>query len=52
LDRMLDLFKKSATKPKNRIRTKPPRKTNENRLKIKRKISQKKVLRKSPGLDD
>ena len=52
LTRMLDLFKKSATKPKNRIRTRPPMKTNQNRLKIKRKISQKKVLRKSPGLDD
>ena len=52
LDRMLKLFKRASTKPEKRIRTNTPKKTNENRLKIKKRLSQKKFLRKSPSLDD
>ena len=52
LNRMLNLFEIASTKPEKRIRTKPPKKTNENRLKMKKRLSQKKSLRKSPSLDD
>ena len=52
LNRMVQLFKQSAQKPKKRKKTRPPKRVNENRLLNKKKQSQKKQLRKSPGPND
>ena len=52
LNRMVQLFKQSAQKPIQRKKTRPPKRVNENRLLNKKKQSQKKQLRKSPGPDD
>ena len=52
LNRMVQLFKQSAQKPKKRKKTRPPKRVKENRLLNKKKQSQKKQLRKSPGPDD
>ena len=52
LNRMVQLFKQSAQKPKKRKKTRPSKRVNENRLLNKKKQSKKKQLRKSPGPDD
>ena len=52
LKRMVYLFKQSAQKPIQRKKTQAPKRVNENRLLNKKKQSQKKQLRKSPGLND
>ena len=52
LNRMIYLFKQSAQKPIQRKKTQAPKRVNENRLLNKKKQSQKKQLRKSPGLND
>ena len=52
LNRMVYLFKQSAQKPIQRKKTQTPKRVNENRLLNKKKQSQKKQLRKSPGLND
>ena len=52
LNRMVQLFKQSAQKPIQRKKTRTPKRVNENRLLNKKKQSQKKQLRKSPGPDD
>ena len=51
IERLKIIFKKSSRKIKKRRKTSPPLKSNENRLKNKKKLSQKKNLRKSPGID-
>ena len=52
LNRMVYLFKQSAQKPIQRKKNRPPKRVNETRLLNKKKQSQKKQLRKSPGPDD
>tara|TARA_B100000029_G_scaffold144282_3_gene139485 strand:+ start:85 stop:504 length:420 start_codon:yes stop_codon:yes gene_type:complete len=52
LNRLIELFKKSAVKPKHRKKTKPPRRAKESRLLQKKRQSEKKNLRKPPKLDD
>ena len=49
LIRMVQLFQQSAQKPIQRKKTRPPKRVNETRLLNKKKQSQKKQLRKSPG---
>ena len=51
IERLKIIFKKSSRKLKKRRKTSPPLQSNENRLKNKKKLSQKKNLRKSPGID-
>ena len=51
IERLKIIFKKSSRKIKKRRKTSPPLKSNENRLKNKKKLSQKKNLRKSPSID-
>ena len=51
IERLKIIFKKSSRKLKKRRKTSPPLQSNENRLKNKKKLSQKKSLRKSPGID-
>ena len=51
IERLRIIFKKSSRKLKKRKKTSPSLQSNENRLKNKKKISQKKSLRKSPGID-
>ncbi len=52
LGRLIALFNKSGVKPKPRIKTKPPKRSKEDRLFNKRKKSEKKKMRKQPNLDD
>lgn len=52
LKRLIELFKKSAIKPKKRKKTKPPPRAKESRLSNKKKQSVKKNLRKPPKLDE
>ena len=51
IERLKIIFKKSSRKLKKRRKTFPSIQSNENRLKNKKKLSQKKNLRKSPGID-
>ena len=51
VERLKRIFKKSSRKLKKRRKTSPSIKSVEKRLKNKKKISQKKSLRKSPGID-
>ena len=51
IERLKIIFKKSSRKLKKRKKTSPSLRSNENRLKSKKKLSQKKSLRKSPGID-
>mgnify|MGYP001369470019 FL=1 len=51
IERLRLIFKKSSRKLKKRKKTSPPLRSNENRLKSKKKLSQKKSLRKSPSID-
>ncbi|MBI87267.1 MAG: class I peptide chain release factor [Candidatus Marinimicrobia bacterium] len=50
LRRMIDLFKKSVMLKKKRIRTRPPLIAKKERMNMKIKRSQKKILRKNPDL--
>ena len=51
IERLRIIFKKSSRKLKKRKKTSPSLRSNENRLKSKKKLSQKKSLRKSPSID-
>ena len=51
IERLKIIFKKSSRKLKKRRKTSPSPQSNENRLKNKKKLSQKKSLRKSPDID-
>ncbi|RPH04062.1 MAG: aminoacyl-tRNA hydrolase [bacterium TMED46] len=51
VERLRIIFKKSSRKLKKRKKTSPSLQSNENRLKSKKKLSQKKSLRKSPSID-
>jgi len=51
IERLKRIFKKSSRKLKKRRKTSPSPQSIEKRLKSKKKISQKKNLRKSPGID-
>ena len=51
IERLKIIFKKSSRKVKKRKKTSPPLQSIEKRLKNKKKLSQKKSLRKSPGID-
>ena len=51
IERLKIIFKKSSIKLKKRRKTSPSLQSNEKRLKYKKKLSQKKSLRKSPGID-
>ena len=51
IERLKLIFKKSSRKLKKRRKTSPSLKSVEKRLKNKKKLSQKKSLRKSPGID-
>ena len=51
IKRLKLIFKKSSRKLKKRRKTSPSPQSNENRLKNKKKLSQKKSLRKSPDID-
>jgi ribosome-associated protein len=52
LDKLTDLVRQAAKKPKRRIRTKPTRAARRRRLKNKRKRAEKKRLRRPPRLDE
>ena len=51
IERLRIIFKKSSRKLKKRRKTSPSLQSIEKRLKNKKKLSQKKSLRKSPGID-
>ena len=51
IERLKIIFKKSSRKLKKRIKTSPSPQSNEKRLRNKKKLSQKKSLRKSLGID-
>ena len=50
--RMVELFQKSVKREKKRIKTKTPFKAHQKRIVDKKKRSQKKILRKSPQVND
>ena len=50
--RMVELFRKSVKREKKRIKTKSPFKAHQKRILDKKKNSQKKILRKSPRLNE
>jgi len=50
--RMVELFRKSVKREKKRIKTKTPFKAHQKRILDKKKNSQKKILRKSPRLNE
>ena len=50
--RIVELFQKSVKWEKKRIKTKTPFKAHQKRIVDKKKRSQKKILRKSPQLND
>tara|TARA_X000000950_G_scaffold100308_1_gene126829 strand:- start:367 stop:786 length:420 start_codon:yes stop_codon:yes gene_type:complete len=50
--RMVEIFQKSVKKEKKRVKTKTPFKAHQKRILDKKKRSQKKILRKSPQLND
>ena len=52
LRRMVELFHKSVKRDKKRIKTRTPFKAHQNRILGKKKISQKKILRKPPQIND
>tara|TARA_B100001750_G_C15422293_1_gene553596 strand:+ start:586 stop:1005 length:420 start_codon:yes stop_codon:yes gene_type:complete len=52
LTRLIQLFKQSAIRPIERIKTIPPKSVNQNRLTLKKLQSKKKNLRKPPKLDE
>ena len=52
LKRLIQLFKQSAIRPIKRIKTIPPKRANQDRLAIKKIQSKKKILRKTPKLDE
>ena len=52
IKRMVELFQKSVKKEKKRIKTKTPLKAHQKRILVKKKRSQKKILRKSPQVND
>ena len=52
LTRLIHLFKKSAIRPRKRMKTIPPKSVNQNRLTLKKLQSKKKILRKPPKLDE
>ena len=52
LQRLIELFKQSAYRPKIRRKTRPPMRVNENRLSGKKNQSTKKKLRKPPKLEE
>ena len=52
MKRMVELFQKSVKREKKRIKTKTPFKAHQKRIVNKKKRSQKKILRKSPQVND
>jgi ribosome-associated protein len=52
LEKLIDLERQAAKKPKKRIRTKPTRAANRRRLRDKRKQAKKKRFRRAPRLDE
>ena len=50
--RMIELFQNSVKREKKRIKTKTPFKVHQKRIAEKKKRSQKKILRKSPQVND
>jgi ribosome-associated protein len=52
LEKLIDLVRQAAKKPKKRIRTKPTRAANRRRLRDKRKQAEKKRFRRAPRLDE
>jgi len=52
LNRLIELFKRSALRPKKRIPTKPTKSSVEKRIQVKKVTSQKKKLRKPPSFDE
>ena len=50
--RMVEIFQKSVKKEKKRVKTKTPFKAHQKRILDKKKRSQKKILRKSPQVND
>ena len=52
MKRMVELFQKSVKREKKRIKTKTPFKAHQKRISNKKKRSQKKILRKSPQVND
>ena len=52
MKRMVELFQKSVKREKKRIKTKTPFKAHQKRILNKKKRSQKKILRKSPQVND
>jgi ribosome-associated protein len=52
LEKLIDLVRQAAKKPKKRIRTKPTRAANRRRLRDKRKQAKKKRFRRAPRLDE
>ena len=52
MKRMVELFQKSVKRKKKRIKTKTPFKAHQKRIVNKKKRSQKKILRKSPQVND
>ena len=52
LRRMVEIFHKSVKREKKRIKTKTPFKAHQKRILDKKKNSQKKILRKSPRLNE
>lgn len=52
LNRLVELIKKAAERPKRRIKTKPTRAAKERRLQVKKQRSAVKTARKSVNIDD
>ena len=50
-ERLINIFKECSKKQKKRKKTYPTAQANEKRLEKKKKLSQKKILRKSPDID-
>ena len=52
LKRLVKMFKKAVFRPKNRIKTRPSKKINDDRIAYKKRNSEKKKLRRRPDLSD
>tara|TARA_Y100000748_G_scaffold268131_1_gene239510 strand:+ start:1030 stop:1452 length:423 start_codon:yes stop_codon:yes gene_type:complete len=52
LNKLINIFKKSSVQPKKRRLNPIPKNSKEHRIKLKKQNSEKKILRRSPNLND
>ena len=50
--KLVDLYKQAASRPRNRVRTRPPRAARERRLSAKKLRGRTKTMRRRPGRDE